>query len=221
MAASSPHMINPTILTLAAASPRITNSSQIGSPRFTGSSPLPIAQRRATAALRSIEYAQIAHHQTPGHPSNLATPRTCKCRKSKCLKLYCECFAAHVYCTPSVCGCVECVNLSAHESVRVAAIETALVRNVDAFVYKVTKATKRSNMTVSAGCSCRKSLCLKKYCECFYTNNKCGESCECKDCENYEGSGKLEETQRALQARGRKEMEANMKKERAAVTLLA
>lgn len=33
----------------------------------------------------------------------------CNCKKSKCLKLYCDCFAAGLGCTPE-CNCFECKN---------------------------------------------------------------------------------------------------------------
>ncbi|GMI34154.1 hypothetical protein TrCOL_g13131 [Triparma columacea] len=137
---------------------------------------------------KAKEAAKIAHNQYAGSPELVTPERRCKCKKSKCLKLYCECFAAHVYCTPGACRCNECNNLSAFEATRVGAIESALARNLNAFTNKVTKAEKRASMTTSTGCNCRKSLCLKKYCECFFTGMLCTSECKCVNCENYSGS---------------------------------
>eukprot|EP01035_Chromulina_nebulosa_P024979 gene24979-32548_t len=62
-------------------------------------------------------------------------PSVCNCKKSKCLKLYCECFAALRYC--SDCNCVECHNLIAHDIIRQEAIKITSERNPSAFEVKI------------------------------------------------------------------------------------
>lgn len=108
----------------------------------------------------------------------------CKCRKSKCLKLYCDCFQAGTVCKPGSCGCVDCLNLKEHSGkggLRTNAIMNALVRRSDAFEKRIKK--------VGNGCGCKNSGCLKKYCECFRAGTSCDEKiCKCKGCKNSYGS---------------------------------
>lgn len=60
----------------------------------------------------------------------------CNCKKSKCLKLYCECFASGGYCDES-CNCVDCANTPADEELRQKAIASRLEKNPNAFKPKI------------------------------------------------------------------------------------
>ena len=94
----------------------------------------------------------------------------CNCKKSKCLKLYCECFASLRYCVS--CNCSDCNNTKDHEVAREGAIKATRERNSSAFVTKV-----NSNKGHATGCHCKNSLCLKKYCECFQAKICCTDIC--------------------------------------------
>jgi hypothetical protein len=114
-------------------------------------------------------------------------PKPCNCKNSKCLKLYCDCFAMSRYCEG--CNCKDCHNNEAHSAARDDSIRTTLAKNPDAFRAKIVRDSVGSEH--SSGCHCKKSRCLKKYCECFEAAVYCSEKCKCLDCENYEGSQAL------------------------------
>jgi hypothetical protein len=61
--------------------------------------------------------------------------KSCNCRNSKCLKLYCECFASGRYC--GGCNCSNCMNNTSNELARSKAIEAILERNANAFRPKI------------------------------------------------------------------------------------
>lgn len=60
------------------------------------------------------------------------TTKPCNCRKSRCLKLYCECFANNRFCGPA-CSCVCCNNSAQFDQVRRQAKTQILMRNPHAF----------------------------------------------------------------------------------------
>ena len=100
----------------------------------------------------------------------------CNCKNSGCLKRYCECFSRMKYCDTN-CQCKNCLNNIKFEKERTEAIKLYLVKSPVSF--------KKINMDLNnITCNCKKSNCLKNYCECFQFGLKCTYSCGCVDCKN-------------------------------------
>ncbi|XP_057799405.1 protein tesmin/TSO1-like CXC 2 isoform X2 [Salvia miltiorrhiza] len=131
--------------------------------------------------------------------------KRCHCRKSKCLKLYCDCFAAGLYCAGS-CACQGCYNRPEYEDKVLESRQQIESRNPLAFAPKIVKhiiepsASSSGNFSQEdetlftpssarhkRGCNCKKSMCLKKYCECYHANVGCSVGCRCEGCKNVFG----------------------------------
>ncbi|KAL4679584.1 hypothetical protein H8959_009234 [Pygathrix nigripes] len=122
-------------------------------------------------------------------PSESASrPRKpCNCTKSLCLKLYCDCFANGEFCNN--CNCTNCYNNLEHENERQKAIKACLDRNPEAFKPKIGKGKEgESDRRHSKGCNCKRSGCLKNYCECYEAKIMCSSICKCIGCKNFEES---------------------------------
>ncbi|VDD81577.1 unnamed protein product [Mesocestoides corti] len=110
--------------------------------------------------------------------------KPCNCTKSHCLKLYCECFAQGQLCQN--CNCNNCMNNLAYEEERGRAIKMTLERNPTAFHPKIGRGEGERKHT--KGCNCKRSGCLKNYCECYEAKISCSDLCRCLGCRNTEDS---------------------------------
>ena len=121
----------------------------------------------------------------------------CTCKKSRCLKLYCDCFARKVLCT-SRCTCEPCENKSE--------TSPALI--------------KARNLAKSSGafekldcCTCKNSRCLRKYCLCFSNAKPCTDKCSCTNCSNPYGMNHESDKTSGAQKGAKKEVKKQVKKQ--------
>ncbi|XP_056273322.1 protein lin-54 homolog [Pseudoliparis swirei] len=132
---------------------------------------------------------------TTGPECDAKPRKPCHCTRSQCLKLYCECFSSGAMC--SGCHCSHCHNNAEHAAQRHTAVQVGgaahlshapvtpserdedaarhlhtqrgyLGRNRNAFKPKLAGGeTGEVKGRHSRGCNCKRSFCLKNYCECY------------------------------------------------------
>lgn len=115
--------------------------------------------------------------------STIVPTSKCTCANSRCLKLYCACFANGEVCGPQ-CQCKSCFNNDANDEIRQKMIEETLQKNPNAFQSKYKRHVQKNEVLHVRGCHCSKTGCIKEYCECFKIGIGCSRLCKCINCQN-------------------------------------
>ena len=122
-------------------------------------------------------------------PSKNDSKTHCNCSRSQCLKLYCECLSKGNLCN-SGCRCLNCLNNQRSLAYRDNILRTMKTKNIKGEKNHEEVGIGEENGAESKakgeGCRCKRSMCKKKYCECFINGLKCTKFCRCQGCKNKE-----------------------------------
>lgn len=100
----------------------------------------------------------------------LGKKRFCTCLKSRCIKRYCDCYSHGEKCNSKVCNCINCHNKK--------------FSNTNSNNNNIINENNKIDIKLGTCCSCQKSGCSKKYCECYTNGQKCNSCCTCVGCCN-------------------------------------
>jgi len=103
--------------------------------------------------------------------------------KSECSKLYCDCFRNNSFCSPS-CSCTSWFNMEMNTEPLEKIRRKIRAKNPSAFVQSSPAQQKESPLITNKPCRCKRSQCMKNYCECRQMGRVCCALCSCKDCAN-------------------------------------
>ena len=149
------------------------------------------AQRPITGppAAAAAAATQMVHASAAAPPGNGGDVAPCKCKRNRCLKRYCPCFALGRFCGEA-CTCSNCRNRSEHKDLVLKNIARVHKRNKNGFgprtvlLHAAGAEGSPPRMAHKKGCRCPRSRCLKKYCECYEAGVMCSTKCKCVGCAN-------------------------------------
>ena len=138
-------------------------------------SPIPIPQKPNFSEMENVETKSKKNEKSGQTTTKFFTDYggygyKCSCSKTQCNRYYCECYRSGLFCID--CNCKNCLNKPPENYVS------------NRHPTLSTTQTKTELVT----CTCTKSGCNKKYCECYKNGTKCHSACRCVGCENSENA---------------------------------